>query len=87
MTKDTVQVRNRRYAKTVQKKSKQKVLLFSEEVAAEGDHAKQHLYHLLHHIDLPPKIVLSLFAISIGSNVETLIKLGTQDNLITAPNT
>lgn len=52
-----------------------KASLFSQEVTAQGDHAKLHLDHLLHHIDLPPKVVLTLLSISIHSNVETFVKL------------
>lgn len=55
-------------------------LLFSEEATAEGDHAKQDLKHLLHHIDLPLQLILSLVTISIHSDVETFIKLRRADN-------
>lgn len=60
---------------SIKNKHTQKVLLFSEEVTAECDHAKQDLNHLLHHIYLPLQIILPLLTISIHSNVDTLIKL------------
>lgn len=53
----------------------QRALLSSQEGAAEGDHAKQDLKHLLHHIDLPPQGILSLLTVSINSNVKTLVNL------------
>lgn len=56
-------------------------LLFSEEVAAEGDHAKQDLNQLLHHIYLPPQIILSLLSISIHSDVDTLVNLSIKPNI------
>lgn len=51
------------------------VLLSSQELTAEGHHAEQHLDHFLHHIDLPPQNILILLAVTVHSNVETLVKL------------
>lgn len=65
-----------------QKKKKKKggVSLFPQEVTAQGDHAEQDLQHLLHHVDLPPQLVLALFTVSIHSDVETLVKLERMEN-------
>lgn len=56
------------------------VLLSSQEGAAEGDHAEQHLNHLLHHVDLPPQVILSLLTVSIHSDVEILVHLKREGN-------
>lgn len=61
--------------KTLSGLQTQSALLSSQEGAAEGDHAKQDLKHLLHHVDLPPQSILSLLTVSINSNVKTLVNL------------
>lgn len=60
----------------LQKKNKCGIgLLSSQEGAAQGDHAKQDLEQLLHHVDLPPQVILSLLTVSVHSNVDTLVDL------------
>lgn len=64
------------------RRNMQNVSLSPEEVTAEGDHAKQDLNHLLHHVGLPPQIVLPLLAVSIHGDVEALVELRTQNDPI-----
>lgn len=62
------------------KKKKGGDSLFPQEVAAQGDHAEQDLQHLLHHVDLPPQLILPLFTVSVHSDVETLVELERMEN-------
>lgn len=64
--------------------TRKNVSLFPEEVTAEGDHAEQDLNHLLHHVGLPPQIVLPLLAVSIHGDVEALVELRTQNDPISS---
>lgn len=63
-----------------QKQKKGGVSLFPQEVTAQGDHAEQDLQHLLHHVDLPPQLILALLTVSVHSDVETLVKLERTEN-------
>lgn len=49
-------------------------------MTAQGDHSEQDLQHLLHHVDLPPQLILPLFTVSVHSDVETLVKLERTEN-------